>query len=691
MGIPLRVLIVEDLQDDAVLLVRELQRGGYDVAYERVDTAVAMRAALDRQPWDLITSDYTMPHFSGWAALETHKEKGLDLPFIVISGAIGEDMAVAMMKAGASDYIMKDNLARLAPAVERELREAKMRQERKQAEKALQESERRFRALIEKAVDVILILNRDGAIRYVSPSVERVMGYRPDELVGRNPFAAIAPEFRLTASQVFNAIVQQPGMLPSAEVPVRHKDGSLRVVEGTAQNLLDDPAVEGIIINCREITERKRAEKEIGQLNESLERRAKELAALNTAGRALSSTLDLDALLDLVISQVKSLLDVEAASVLLRDPLSDELVFAATAGSTGLVGTRLPVKTGIAGWVIAEGQPALVADAQSDPRFYNRIDASTGMTTRTLLAAPLTRKGSVLGVVEAINKTGGAFDERDLEMLEALAGSAAIAIENARLYLAEREAFRRLQDSHMQLIQVEKMAALGRLVASIAHEINNPLQAVQGALELAAEEIQSGLRPDKLTRYVSVASKEIERLAGIVQRMRDFYRPAREGMQPTDVNALAQNVLELAGKQLQHSHIAVECDWADGLPLLQANPNYLKQVFLNLALNAIDAIGEQGGTLRVSTALDQMPDRDGQPLSAVRIEFSDTGEGIPPELLPRIFEPFVTTKKTGTGLGLSISYRLIEAHNGRIAVTSERGAGTTFTILLPTQQPSGAA
>jgi signal transduction histidine kinase len=139
----------------------------------------------------------------------------------------------------------------------------------------------------------------------------------------------------------------------------------------------------------------------------------------------------------------------------------------------------------------------------------------------------------------------------------------------------------------------------------------------------------------------------------------------------------------LAGKQLQHSRVTVECEQAGGLPAIQANPDYLKQVFLNLVLNAIDAMGEQGGTLRVRTALDQMTGRDHQLLSAVRIEVSDTGEGIPPEILDHIFEPFVTTKKTGTGLGLSISYGLIEAYNGRITVTSQVGAGTTFTILLP--------
>ena len=149
------------------------------------------------------------------------------------------------------------------------------------------------------------------------------------------------------------------------------------------------------------------------------------------------------------------------------------------------------------------------------------------------------------------------------------------------------------------------------------------------------------------------------------------------------MNVITQSVLELAGKQLQHSRVTVEREQAGGLPAIQANPDYLKQVFLNLVLNAIDAMGEQGGTLRVRTALDQMAGRDHQLLFAVRIEVSDTGEGIPPEILDHIFEPFVTTKKTGTGLGLSISYGLIEAYNGRITVTSQVGAGTTFTILLP--------
>ena len=144
MSTPLRVLLVEDSEDDALLVLRELQREGYEPCHDRVDTAEAMSAALDDQPWDIIISDYSMPSFSMPAALEMVKGKGLDLPFIIVSGAIGEEAAVSAMRAGARDYVMKGNLARLGPAVERELREAEMRHEHKQMEEDKQRMEQQL-------------------------------------------------------------------------------------------------------------------------------------------------------------------------------------------------------------------------------------------------------------------------------------------------------------------------------------------------------------------------------------------------------------------------------------------------------------------------------------------------------------------------------------------------------------------
>ena len=177
MNTSIRVLIVEDSQDDAALLLLELESGGYDPTFERIDTATAMKTALAKQPWDIIIADYSMPHFSALAALQLLQDSGLDLPFIIVSGAIGEDTAVAAMKAGAHDYLMKDNLARLVPAVERELREAKVRRQRQQAEKMLAAEARFLRAQTAVAQIALSSLHPEVLIPRLLETSCRVQGY----------------------------------------------------------------------------------------------------------------------------------------------------------------------------------------------------------------------------------------------------------------------------------------------------------------------------------------------------------------------------------------------------------------------------------------------------------------------------------------------------------------------------------
>src|SRR5215211_7178224 len=183
MAVPLRVLLVEDSEDDALLLLRELRRGGYEPLSERVDTAGDMEAALEERGWDLVIADHSMPEFSSSAALELLRRKGfVDLPFIIVSGYIGEDAAVAAMKAGAHDYIMKDNLARLNTAIERELRDAKVRRERRRAEAELKVSETRFRLMIEQSPLSIQIFSPDGRTLRVNRAWERLWGVTLDQI-----------------------------------------------------------------------------------------------------------------------------------------------------------------------------------------------------------------------------------------------------------------------------------------------------------------------------------------------------------------------------------------------------------------------------------------------------------------------------------------------------------------------------
>ncbi|MCL6435304.1 MAG: PAS domain S-box protein [Leptolyngbyaceae cyanobacterium HOT.MB2.61] len=256
----LQVLIIEDSEDDVLLITRELQRGGYLLTYRRVDSRQEMNAALEEQSWDLVIADYNLPHFDAINALRLLQEKALDIPFIIVSGSIGEDTAVAAMKAGAHDYLMKNNLARLVPAVERELREAQERRKRREAEQTLRDSEEWFRSLIENALDIITVLDEAGIIRYVSPSVERVLGYKPEDLVGQVAFDYAHPNDARRILSAFKKAIQSPNQRVSGEFQFRHRDGSWRVLEAVGRQFAESARVYRLVINARDITERKQAE-----------------------------------------------------------------------------------------------------------------------------------------------------------------------------------------------------------------------------------------------------------------------------------------------------------------------------------------------------------------------------------------------------------------------------------------------
>jgi two-component system NtrC family sensor kinase len=227
-----------------------------------------------------------------------------------------------------------------------------------------------------------------------------------------------------------------------------------------------------------------------------------------------------------------------------------------------------------------------------------------------------------------------------------------------------------------QLIQSEKLAAIGRLAGSMAHEINNPLQALQGCLDLA---LANPTNLEKQQRYLNVAKSEVERLAGLVQRLLDFYRPSKGVHAPVDVRALVEEVLTLSSKRLQYSQVTWETEWEADLPKIFGIANQLKQVFLNLVLNAIDAM-PNGGKLAIRGRVIENDHR------WLAVEMMDSGVGIPPEEIGKIFEPFYTTKPSGSGLGLGISHTIVNSHGGQITVNSQAGKGTTFVVWLPIQK-----
>jgi len=255
---PLRVLIVEDSEDDTLLMVRELQRGGFDPVFERVQTPDSMTAALQARAWDLIISDYSMPQFGGGAALTLFKQQGLDIPFIAVSGVIGEDTAVEMMKAGADDYVMKSRLARLAPAVRRELRAAQERRVRKQAEAAMAH----LASIVESCEDAIVGETLDGVVTSWNTGAQRLYGYAPQEMIGR-PVSILVPAFRsYDLPEIYDQLKRGQPLEPFETVRLR-KDGKAIDVSLTVSPIRDrDGRVMGASTVARDITQRKAEEQE---------------------------------------------------------------------------------------------------------------------------------------------------------------------------------------------------------------------------------------------------------------------------------------------------------------------------------------------------------------------------------------------------------------------------------------------
>lgn len=319
-------------------------------------------------------------------------------------------------------------------------------------------------------------------------------------------------------------------------------------------------------------------------------------------------------------------------------------------------------------------------DADGDPIVINatgpgEADAQELLSTLGLGAAILipVARSNLHSVLFAARDASGAarpFRGSDLELFFVLARQAVVAMENARLYEDLRAYVRRVEDSQEALLRAEKMAAAGRLTASIAHEVNNPLQSVQNCLHLAGRE---DMPAEKRKEYFDLAQAELERLMKTMHRMLDFYRPGAIRMEQVDILELLHHVLSLASQQLSQRRIDVKKKLPKVLPPIFAVSGQIQQVFLNLILNSLDAM-PNGGELKVGArALEH----------GVEVTFEDTGPGIPESRRRDIFEPFFSTKDGGTGLGLTVSYNIVTAHGGTLDLVNGREPGACFRLFLP--------
>ena len=622
----LRVLIVEDSEDDTLLTVRQLRRGGYTVDYVQVDTPTAMETVLDQQVWDIVIADYSLPAFSGLEALKTLQNRKLDLPFIIVSGTIGEDIAVAAMKAGAHDYLIKGNLARLVPAVERELREAQQRHNRYITEQALQESEERFRQLAENITEMVFWMAdpQEHKLLYVSPAYESIWGVTCENLYANflGWLEAIHPQDRQRIQAVF--FEQSLAGNYDEEYRIIRPDGSLRWIRDRGFPIRDKSGNPYRTVGIAEdITVRKLAEAQI-----------REQAAL---------------------------LDIATDAIFVQD-LDHHLLFWNKSAEQ------------MYGWLAAE-----VIGRRAVEVLYPH---SPALLQFAAIQATLLQEGKWQGELQQVTKHGKDIivESRWTLVLDEAGNPKSILIVSTDI--TEKK---QLQ---AEFLRAQRLESIGTLASGIAHDFNNILTPILAVAQLLPIKLTN--LDEKSQQLLKISENSAKRGADLVKQILSFTRRGMEGTYTTvQTRHLLADVAQIAQRTFPKS-IETQTNFAPDLWMVFGDATQLHQVLMNLIVNARDAMPNGGilsisaENLWIDKSYVQMH-LDAAVGPYILITVGDTGIGIAPEIIDRIFDPFFTTKELGkgTGLGLSTVMRIIKSHSGFVNVYSKVGKGSTFKVYLP--------
>lgn len=374
--------------------------------------------------------------------------------------------------------------------------------------------------------------------------------------------------------------------------------------------------------------------------------------------RDLASTLDLDILLSRIVHAAAEISGAEAASILLFDETSRQLYFqvATNMDESTRRGIVVPLDGSIAGWIVNNRQTVRIANVHNDPRFFSSVEEATGFSTKSILGIPLVTKNKIVGVLEALNKPKGKFTDSDESMLVVLGAQAAVAIENARLF----------QQSD--------------LISEFVHELRTPLSSLSTATYLL---LRPEMSQDQRNQIINNIHSETMRLNSLASSFLDLARLESGRVQFRKARFSIADLLyeckDIMSSKALENNIQIRVESPEGMPLLDADHDKIKQVLLNLLSNAIKYNRPNGTVMLRAEVIEE---------KEIALYVQDTGLGIPDESLPHLFEKFFRVREhesrvAGTGLGLSICKQIISGHGGRIEVKSKIGVGTVFSVFLP--------
>ncbi|MBI4525546.1 MAG: MASE1 domain-containing protein [Deltaproteobacteria bacterium] len=555
--------------------------------------------------------------------------------------------------------------------------------ERSRAQEALRESAGRLAAIVDTAVDGIITIDEAGKIGTFNSAAERIFGYNSAEVIGRNVNTLMPEPYRSEHDSYLSRYLftgERRIIGTGREVKGLRKDGTIFPLElAVSETLLGNRRIfTGII---RDITDRNRLRSRLAA-QYAVTRALAESRTLPEASvrilQTICETLEWEfGALWTVDPELKALRCIETWRVPSKDFSEFEAI---SRRRTFLPGIGLP------GRIWETGEPAWILDVAKDNNFP-RAPFAVRENLHGAFGFPLRLGREVLGVMEFFSHEIRSPDEELLKMVEAIGSEIGQFIERLRAEEALRESERKLREQaeelERQLIASGRLVSLGEITASMAHEFNNPLGIILGFTQEMLSEIESS-NPNY--RWLKIIEEESKRCRKIIRDLLDYARPLGGEPRLTDLEELVDKTADLIQNRLYQQNVNLVKEIPSDLPQIHADPQQLEQVFINLFLNALDAMA-QGGTLTVKAAATSESQDGGKREATITV--ADTGMGIDIEDMRQIFRPFFTSKKgRGLGLGLSVCERIIKNHRGTIEVESRPGQGATFTIRLPVQEPA---
>ena len=541
----------------------------------------------------------------------------------------------------------------------------------------LRQSEEKYRTIFERSGDAIMLTNSKGRILEVNQAGVGILGFsKREELMALNSATELFEKD--DDLYMFQKKLFRHGFVTGFEASLLRKDRS--VFDGllTANVTLDVVGrITGYVFIVRDVTKRKRSQ-------EQIEWRNKWLATLNATSMAIGSSLDLNEIVHNTIEKILGILDSVSVRIYRLDKKKQTLDLLASKGLSSRFLENRSIKTrkmgqGILGKSVITSEAKVVCDLANSEDPYADLFAEEGI--QSAIYVPLVSKGEPVGAIVITSRSNFDFSDDYLEFLSAIGNQIGVAVENAALYENLKNAYQELKEAQDQVIASEKLASLGKLSATIAHEINNPLAAVLTYNRLMLKQNRNGRltpeRKDDIERYLEIMASETARCGEIVKNLLAFSRQSKISIESRKIQEIVDRTLTLLSHDLEMKGISVVKHVHSDLPNVQCDFKQIQQALLNIIGNASEAMTE-GGVLTMAAKRSAKGHN-------MEIRISDTGCGIPKSHMKSIFEPFFTTKEEGkgVGLGLSVVYGIVTRHKGTIDVESEPGQGTNFTIRLP--------